>query len=188
MTENEELPILQRAWRDGEHTLPKGLYRAVVRQTRLFWWEAAGSFTVAVVFLGASVWKAVVAPSPEFVVLAIGVWIATIAALLYSVRSWSGLWTSAGLTANDFLVLSIQRCRADLKGTTFGLWFLLVQTIFVSSWQAWYWSGRQPVPSVGRWLLAACLPIALLVVLLLIRGHQQRELRRLENLRRELTH
>ncbi|MGH9721409.1 MAG: hypothetical protein ACRD8O_14455 [Bryobacteraceae bacterium] len=187
MTDGEELAMLRQAWRKGGQPPPKDLHRSVVRKTWLLRVEVATSILTAIVFLGGSAWKAVRAPSPEFVVLAIGVWIVTIAALLFSIRNWAGLWESAGVTAIDFLALSIRRCQAGLKATTFGLWFLLLQVVFVGSWQAWYWSGRSPVPSLRTWLLASCLPMAVLIVLLVMRASHRRELQRLEQMRRELT-
>lgn len=186
MNDSEELEVLQHAWQAESRAVPDDLCRIVVRQTRLVRFHAAVDILLGLAFLGASLWKAGADPSVEFIVLAVGVWIVTIFALTLSFRNRAGTWEPTQQNTSEFLSISIRRCRAALRATTFGLWLLLVQVLFVGSWHAWYWSRRTSVPSVGTWILASALPIAFLIALLMIRGHRRRELLRLERLHREL--
>jgi hypothetical protein len=186
MNDAEELKHLQNAWRQESRAVPDDLYRTVVRETRLMRFQAAVSALLGLAFLGGSLWKAVADPSVEFIALTVGVWIVTISALIYSFRIRAGTWAATEQNTNEFVSLSIRRCRAALQATTFGLWLLLVQVLFIGSWHAWYWSRHTPVPSAGTWVLAAALPIAFLISLLTVRAYRRRELRRLEHLHREL--
>ena len=186
MNDTEELELFRHAWGEENRAVPDDLYSIVVRQTRLIRLHAAVSVLLGLAFLGASLWKAVVEPSAQFIVLAAGVWIVTISALTYSFRNWAGTWEPTAQNANEFLRLSIRRSRAGLRAATFGLWLLLVQVLFIGSWHAWYWSRRTSVPSAGTWLLASTLPLAFLIALLILRSRRRRELRRLERLHREL--
>lgn len=186
MNEAQELELLQHAWRKRREAVPEDLYRIVLRQTWRMRLHAAVDVLIGAAFLGGSLWKILADPSVEFIVLAVGIWIVTISALIYSFRNRAGMWTAAEQNTNEFLNLSMLRCRSALRATTFGLWLLLVQVWFIGSWHAWYWSSRSPTPSFGTWILASIVPIAFLAALLTTRSHRRRELRRLERLHREL--
>lgn len=186
MNDAEELELLHRAWCKESRPIPNDLYRAVRRQTRLMKVYASVEILLALAFLVVTLWKAVVDSSPEFIVLAVGVWVVTVATLIYSFRNRAGTWEAAAQNTNEFLSLSIRRCHSALRATIFGLWLLLVQVLLVGSWHAWYWSGRTSVPSVATWLVASALPIGLLIALLTVRSQKQRHLRRLERSHQEL--
>jgi hypothetical protein len=129
---------------------------------------------------------AVTQPAAEFAVLAIGVWIITLAALIYSFANRAGTWRATGQDTRAYLTLCLRRCRAGLAAIRFGFYLLAVEVVLLASWHAWYWSTRNPAPALETWLLAACLPAAFLVALLALRIHRRRELARLESLEREL--
>jgi hypothetical protein len=147
---------------------------------------AATEVVLSAVFLGGSLWMAVTRPVPEFVVLAIGVWIITLAALIYSFANRAGTWEAAARDARGYLALSLRRCRAGLAAIRFGFYLLALEVVLLAAWHFWYWSSRRPAPPLDAWLVAACLPAVFLIALLALRAHRRRELARLESLEREL--
>jgi hypothetical protein len=124
--------------------------------------------------------------TPESLVLAVGVWMVTLTAAIYSLQNRAGTWKPATLDTAGFLRLSQRRCRADLRATTLGLYLLLAEVLLLSAWHAWYWSRHSPSPPLRVWLLAACLPIAFLVTLVAIRIRKRREWNRLQDIERDL--
>ncbi|HMC57896.1 MAG TPA: hypothetical protein VKJ01_01770 [Candidatus Solibacter sp.] len=191
MNDANELDALQAAWREarpagaqGED--PPGLRKLVDRQTWLIRLHTAMELLISAAFLGASLWLAIAMPGPEFVVLAIAVWIITLTATIYSLWNRAGTWQPAAHDTHEFLQLSLRRCRAGLRAVTFGLYLLLAQVLLLASWHGWYWSGHSPVPGIQDWLLALCLPVVVLAVLLVLRTRGRRELDRLESMQRAL--
>lgn len=186
MNEIDELNLWQTAWREEKPAVRPDLRKLVDRQT---WWirlHTAIGILISLAFLGASLWQAVVQPTPEFIVLAIAIWIITLTTLIYSLWNRAGTWRPATQDTREFLQLSLRRYRANLRATTFGLYLLLVQVLLLVSWHTWYWSRHAPVPALQHWLLAACLPVAFLIALLVRRARKRQELKRLESLAREL--
>jgi hypothetical protein len=186
MNEEHDMDILKAAWREAGAAQPPDLGRLVRRQSRLIRLHAAMEILVAIVFLGGSLWLALAMPTPEFVVLAVAVWIITLAALFSSLRNRAGTWGPAGPSTREFLDLSLRRCRSSLRGVRLGLWLLLIEVLFLAGWHAWYWSAHSPAPPLLYWLPAMCLPLAFLIGLLALRARYRREWTRLENMQHEL--
>jgi hypothetical protein len=186
MSEANDLEVLGSVWRTEVPTVPVDLPRRVRRQSTWMRVHAAIDLLVSVTFLGTSSWWAVAHPTPEFVVLAIGVWIITLSALIYSFANRAGTWEATGQNTGAYLTLCLRRCRAGLAAIRFGFYLVAVEVVLLTGWHAWYWSTRNPPPAVQTWLLAACLPAAFLIALLALRAHRRRELARLESLEREL--
>lgn len=185
MNEANDLEVLGSIWRTEASTIPVDLPRRVRRQSMWMRVYAAMELLLSVAFLGASLWWAAAHPTPEFVVLAIGVWIITLSALIYSFANRAGTWDATGRDTRSYLTLSLRRCRAGLAAIRFGFYLLAVEVVLLASWHAWYWSSRNP-PALETWLLAACLPAVFLIALLALRTHRRRELALLESLEREL--
>jgi hypothetical protein len=187
MNEANDLEVLGSVWRTEVPGVPADLRRRVRRQSVRMRVHAAMDVLLAVAFLGTSLWWAVSQPAPEFVVLAIGVWIITLSALIYSFANRAGTWEATGQDTRAYLTLCLRRCRAGLAAIRFGFYLLAVEVVLLAGWHGWYWSTRNPAPALETWLLAASLPAAFLVVLLALRIHRRRELARLESLERELA-
>jgi len=187
MSDARELDVLQAAWHQNGEPVPAGLQKLVGRQTLFLQLGAAAEILVSVTFLGGSFWLAVTQREPEFVALAAGIWIVTLAAAIYSFQNRTGTWRPAALDTRAFLELSLRRCRASLRAVTFGLYLLLVEVVLLAGWHAWYWAGHPPAPGMAVWLTASCLPAVFLIALLLFRSRKRRELTRLEALHRELN-
>jgi hypothetical protein len=162
------------------------LRKLVYRQTWLIRLHAAMELLISAGFLGGSLWLAIATPGPEFVVLAIAVWIVTLTAMIYSLWNRAGTWQPAAHDTHEFLELSLRRCRAGLRAVTFGLYLLLAQVLLLALWHTWYWSGHGPVPGIQDWLFALCLPVVVLAVLLVLRARGRRQLKRLESMQHTL--
>jgi hypothetical protein len=148
--------------------------------------HAATEVLLSIAFLSGSLWMALTQATSEFVVLAIGVWIITLAALAFSFSNRAGIWEAAAQDTRGYLTLCLRRCRAALAAIRFGFYLLAVEVVLLAGWHASYWSTRTPAPTLEAWLLAACLPGAFLVALLRLRARRRRDLARLEALEREL--
>lgn len=186
MNEANELNALQAAWQQESPAVPPDLRKLVDRQTWLIRLHTAVELLISAVFLGGSLWLAIVMQGPEFVVLAIAVWIVTLTAMIYSLWNRAGTWQPAAHDTHEFLQLSLRRCRAGLRAVAFGLYLLLAQVLLLALWHTWYWSGHSPVPGIQDWLLALCVPVVVLAVLLVLRTRGRRELNRLESMERSL--
>jgi len=186
MSEANDLEVLGSVWRTGVPSVPADLRRRVRRQSVRMRLYAAMEVLLSIAFLGTSLWLAVTPPTPKFVVLTIGVWIITLAALIYSLANRAGTWGATAQDTRAYLTLCLRRCRAGLAAIRFGFYLLAVEVVLLAGWHAWYWSTRKPAPTFEAWLLAACLPAAFLVALLAMRRHHRRELAWLKSLEREL--
>ena len=147
---------------------------------------AALEAAISIAFLGGSLWLAIAQPVPEFVVLAIGIWIVTLAALIWSWKNRVGTWAASTSDTIGFLELSLRRCRARLAAIRYGFYLWTVEVILLAIWHTWFWSRHQPAPSLEAWLLAALLPVAFLAALLVLRRYWRLKLARLEELERGL--
>jgi hypothetical protein len=186
MNDANELDVLQAAWQQPTGAVPPDLRKLVDRRTWLIRLHTAIELLISVIFMGGSLWLAIAMPGPEFVVLAIAVWIVTLTAMIYSLWNRAGTWQPAAHDTREFLQLSLRRCRAGLRAVRFGLWLLLAQVLLLGSWHAWYWSRHSPVPGIRDWLPALCVPVVVLAVLLVLGVRGRRELRRLESMQRAL--
>jgi hypothetical protein len=186
MNEANDLDVLKAIWHEAADSIAPGLYKRVARQTWRIRLYAAVEIAIAATFLIFSLRTALADPSPEMIVLAIGIWIVALTALIYSLSNRAGTWQPASQDTQEFLRLSLRRCQATLRGIRFGLYLLLVQTLLLAAWHVWYWSGRPVRPDLMTWLAAACLPLVFLIGLLIFRARQRKELASLEALREEL--
>lgn len=186
MNESKELEILASAWQAESPSLPVDLERMVRRQGLWIVLNAACGVLVSIAFLGGSLWWAIAHPEPEFVALAVGIWMITLATVIYSFANQAGTWSPAAEDTRAFLALSLKRCRAGLRGIRFGFYLLAIEVILLAAWHAWYWSSHAPVPPLKNWLVAACLPLAFAAVLTGLRIRKLRELARLEMLERQI--
>jgi hypothetical protein len=186
MSEANDLEALRSVWRTEVPGVPADLRRRVRRQSVRMRVYAVVDVFLSVAFLGASLWWALIKPIPEIVVLAAGVWIITLSALIFSFLNRAGMWAATGQDTRSYLTLCLRRCRAGLAALRFGFYLLAVEVVLLAAWHTWYWSTRSPVPSLEAWLLAACLPAAFLIVLVALHSRRRRELARLESLEREL--
>ena len=187
MNDARELDLLQSAWRENAETIPAGLRQLVHRQTWLMRLGAAAEVLVAMAFLAGSIWLARTQPEPQFRVLAIAIWIITLAAAICSFQNRAGTWRPSSLDTRACLELLLRRCSASLRGITFGFYLLLVEVLLLAGWHTWYWSSHSPAPGIAFWLSASSVPAVFLIVLLILRRRKQRELNRLEALRRDLN-
>jgi hypothetical protein len=182
-----ELEVLAAVWQDeGPAENPADFCRRVRRQS--FWMRvnALLEWLMAMAFLAGSLAQAIARPTPEYIVLAVGIWIITIGACLYSVANRAGTWSAAGEDPRAYLALSLRRCRARLAALRFALWFLAVEVALLGAWHAWFWSKRTP-PSLTVWLIVSLLPLGMLLVILYFRVRRGRELAQLESLEREFA-
>ena len=188
MTEDlHELETLAATWRAESPTVPAGLARMVKRQGIWLRLHLALALLTSVVFLAGSVWAALRFASIEFYILAVGVWVITIGTLAFQIRNRASTWTPHSHTTDEFIALSVRRCRSGLRGIRFGLWLVFVQVVFVGSWHVWYWSSRPQRPPLTNWLIAALFPLAFLVGLLCLRAYRLKQLAHLERIQRELS-
>jgi hypothetical protein len=186
MSETNDLEVLGSVWRAQKPQVSADLERRVRRQTLWMGVHAAAEVLLSVALLGGSAWLAIMQSTPEFAALAVGVWIITVAALIYSFANRAETWAAAAQDTRGYLALSLRRCRAGLAAIRFGFYLLALEVVLLAAWHAWYWSSRRPLPPLENWLLAACLPAFFLVALLALRTKRRSELARLEAAEREL--
>jgi hypothetical protein len=70
---------------------------------------------MAILFLGVSLWAAIHFRSAEFVVLAIGVWMLILATVILQLNNQASSWTPESQTTEEFIRISLRRCRSRLK-------------------------------------------------------------------------
>jgi hypothetical protein len=187
MNHAEELDILRRTWAAGEPAAPSHLAGLVRRQRRSQLLYAVSACLGAALFFAATLRAAVLRPTAEFVALAIGVWMMTLTALIWSLRNRAGLWARGACTTREYLEGALAQCRARLRSVRFGLWLVAVQVVLLAGWHGWYWSSRSERPPLALWLVASLVPASFFVVLLLARRTRLRQYTRLEELLRELA-
>jgi hypothetical protein len=186
MNEHKELELLESAWRAESPALPVDLERMVRRQGLWMMLNTAIGLLNAAAFLTASLAWAIRHPEPEWIVLAVGIWIVTVATVIYSLANRAGTWSPEAHDTRAFLAVSLKRSRAGLQAIRFGFYLLAVEVVLLAAWHTWYWSRRGPVPPITNWLIAGCLPLVFLVTLWTLYRYRRRELSRLEALEHRL--
>lgn len=182
----KELELLTTAWKAEKAVLPVDFARMVKQRGMWIRVHTVTVLVTAALFLGGSLWAAIHVKSVEFLVFAIGVWMLTLGTMIFQLQNGNSLGTPERHTTEEFIGVSLRRCRSRLGGIRFGLRLLLVEVLFLALWHAWYWSSRTQGPPVSVWLWAAALPLAFLLGLLYLRSRGLKELAGLERIQREL--
>ena len=186
MNEQDELEVLGSLWRTESAQVPVDLERVVRNETWRMSLNVAVEVMIAIVFLGGSFWLSMAQPEIEFLVLAVGVWMVTMYTLIWSWTNRAGTWAASARNTRGFLELSLRRCRRELAAIWYGFYLLGFEVVLLGTWQAWYWSGHSPAPTLDIWLLAAFVPVVFLFALLALRRRWRQKLERLEALERDL--
>ena len=130
-----ELDLWREQWQSfSEAPALNELSKRVARQSRAMRLGLAGDILVTVVIGGGAASWAILAPRPGTVTLAVATWLFIAVAWAFAVLNRRGSWSPAALTTSAFLDLSIRRCRANLRTTTFGALLGLVELGFGLAW------------------------------------------------------
>ena len=158
--------------------------------------DGAGSFggvalevIVAVAWIVVAVALIRLRPDPALMVLGACIIAFVAVASAFSIWNSAGIWQPAGDSVRDFVLLAAERCRRDLRGVRFGLWFAAVETVLLIGWLAWT-SDRDVLPEISRlsnvWLvLPVAAPSAIIVWMLRVKRRAERELAALDAARRQ---
>ena len=157
--------------------------RRLVRRMALEVMVAVGWIVVAVTVIR-------LRPDPALMVLGACIIAFVAVASAFSIWNSAGIWQPAGDSVRDFVLLAAERCRRDLRGVRFGLWFAAVETVLLVGWLAWT-SDRDVLPEISRlsnvWLvLPVAAPSAIIVWMLRVKRRAERELAALDAARRQL--
>jgi hypothetical protein len=144
---------------------------------------------VAVAWIVVAVTVIRLRPDPALMVLGAGIIAFVAVASAFSIWNSAGIWQPAGDSVRDFVLLAAERCRRDLRGVRFGLWFAAVETVLLIGWLAWT-SDRDVLPEISRlsnvWLvLPIAAPSAIIVWMLRVKRRAERELAALDAARRQ---
>jgi hypothetical protein len=189
-----ELESWQALWKAGEDVdVPHPLdarrvaaagRRRLVRRVVL---EAA----TAAVWLAVAVLLIRLRPDPALMALGAGIIAFVAIASAFSIWNTAGVWQPSGTSVRDFVIVSIERRRRDLRAARFGLWFAAVETCLLAAWLVWT-RGRDVLPELSQlssgWLvLPIAAPTAIVAWLLLLGRRARRELALLEDAERQLS-
>jgi len=141
----------------------------------------------------AAVWTAVAVvlirlrPDPALMLLGSGILAFVAIASAFSIWNSAGVWQPSGSSVRDFVIVSIERRRRDLRAVRFGLWFAAIETALLAAWLVWT-RGRSVLPELsqlsGEWLvLPIAVPAAVVGWLLFLGRRARRELDTLESAR-----
>ena len=136
---DEELESWQAVW-SGEEGPPAPTLDArriaaqgrgrLVRRMALEIVVAVGWIAVAVIVIR-------LRPDPALMVLGACIIAFVAVASAFSIWNSTGIWQPAGDSVRDFVLLASERCRRDLRGVRFGLWFAAIETALLIGWLAW---------------------------------------------------
>ncbi|HLK67980.1 MAG TPA: hypothetical protein VKU19_31320 [Bryobacteraceae bacterium] len=133
MSVDTELDGWRQEWQVESPVLPD-LEAKVRRQTRFMRIMLALEVLVTVVIGGGAIAWAILDRETDLVWLAIAVWIFIVAAWTFAFYNRRGCWAPEALNTAAFLELSIQRSRAALVSSTFGLVLYVCEMVFNLSW------------------------------------------------------
>jgi hypothetical protein len=133
MSMDTELEAWRREWVSGGADLPD-LPLKVRRQSAFMRLMLVADVLVTVIIGGGVIFLALRSPQTDLVVLAIAVWFFLGVAWTFGVKNRKGCWTPAAMTTTAFLDISIRRCRAAIKTSTFGVLLYACEMLFCLGW------------------------------------------------------
>jgi hypothetical protein len=133
MRVDAELEAWRREWRSGG-IASSDLARKVRRHSA---YRRLMLFTEVLVTIsmggGVLLW-ALQSPQADVIVLAIAVWFFLSAAWTFGVKNRKDCWTPAAMTTAAFLDISIRRCQAVIRTSTFAVLLYTSEMLFCLGW------------------------------------------------------
>ena len=188
MNLDAELDLWREQWQSSSQApLLSDLRKRVARQSRGMRFALAGDILVTVSIGGGAVAWTVLDPRPETVILAGAIWVFIAIAWIFAILNRRGSWSPSAATTSAFVDLSIRRCRANLRTTTFGAALGFCELAFGLAWvfhevSEPLWPFLTSIPLIIVWLCT----LIFVASLLLYRKKKRADLAYLLTLQREL--
>ncbi len=142
-----ELETWREQWQ--AHTeVPADLRGKVERGSRNMRLLLALEVLITVVLGGGSTLLAIVDQRTGMVVLSVAVWVFLGAAWTFAIMNRRGTWSPSAVSTEEFLDLSIRRCKRRLASTAFGAGLYVAEMAFCLTWLYWDPARREPLPAI----------------------------------------
>lgn len=133
MRMDAELEAWRREWRSGGIALPD-LARKVRRQSAYMRLMLFTEVLVTITMGGGALLWALQSLQADVVVLAIAVWFFLGAAWTFGVKNRKDCWRPAAMTTAAFFDISIRRCQAAIRTSTFAALLYTCEILFCLGW------------------------------------------------------
>jgi hypothetical protein len=136
VTNDTELEVWQREWRDQTGPLPD--FKKKIRRQNL---QMAGGVLAICLSLAVSTAMALRTRTPFMAGLASGIAFASVVLGGYAWRIRRGTWKPTSQSTLAYAELSHRRAVAKARTLLFSFYFLLVIVLLLATWVGWNWKG-----------------------------------------------